>query len=332
MKRIGLLTSGGDAPGMNAAIRSCIKTAVAAGAEIYGIHRGYAGLLAEEITPLSIRDAGGIVHHGGTVLKTARCLDFHKPEKQKEAAGILRKHGIEGLIVIGGDGSMAGAAALEKEGIPTAVIPGTIDNDMCGTDETIGFDTAVNTVREAAGRIRDTAASHDRAALIEVMGRHAGNIALAAGLAAGAEFILIPEIPFDREKLACALTDMTRTGRTNSIIICAEGAADARELGKWLGEATGIDMCTTILGYIQRGGAPSARDAILGALLGAAAAEKLLEGQSGFLAGMKHGALSIISYEDAFAEEKIFDRKGYDLAVRIGAGMDVGKEALGTRN
>lgn len=325
MKKIGLLTSGGDSPGMNAAIRSVIKTAAGQGAEVFGIHRGYAGLLDEEITPLSIRDAGGIVHHGGTVLKTARCLDFHKPEKQEEAAAILRKYGIEGLVVIGGDGSMAGAACLEKLGIATAVIPGTIDNDMCGTDETIGFDTAVNTVREAAGRIRDTAASHDRAALIEVMGRHAGNIALAAGLAAGAEFVLIPEVPFDREKLAHALTDMTSMGRTNSIIICAEGAADARELGKWLGEVTGIDMCTTILGYIQRGGAPSARDAILGAVLGAAAAEGLLAGKSGFLAGMRDGRLRITSYEDAFAEKKTLDRKGYDLAVSLGAGLGIEK-------
>lgn len=320
MKRIGILTSGGDAPGMNAAIRSAVRTVISHGGLAVGIDRGYEGLLAGECQPLVWKSVGGIVHHGGTMLKTARCPSFMAPAVQERAAAILREREIGGLIVIGGDGSMAGAAALERLGIPTAVVPGTIDNDMCGTEETIGYDTAVNTVLSAASRIRDTAASHDRAAVVEVMGRHSGRIALAAGLAAGAEFTVLPEVPFSVDDIAEGLLSMQREGRTNSLIICAEGAADGRELAGELAEKTGMDICATILGYIQRGGAPSARDAILGAVLGAAAAEGLLAGNHGFLAGMKGSRTHIVSYADAFAEAKAFYKEGYDLAMRIGAG------------
>ncbi len=323
MKRIAFLTSGGDSPGMNAAIRSILRSAASRGIETWGVFRGYEGLLAGDMIRLGWRDAGGIVHHGGTVLKTARCPAFREKAAQERAAALLREKEIDALIVIGGDGSMAGAAALEALGTATATVPATIDNDMCGTEETIGYDTAVNTVLEAVARIRDTAASHDRAAVVEVMGRHAGHIALAAGLAGGAEFTLVPEVPFSKETIAAALTDMQKEGRTNSIIICAEGAADGQALARWLRDATGIDVCATILGYIQRGGAPTARDALLGAVLGAAAVDGLAEGRRGFLAGFRNSRTHIISYEEAFRETREFYQAGYDLAMRIGAGRSV---------
>lgn len=325
MKKIALLTSGGDSPGMNAAVRSVIRSGCAAGMEVWGVFRGYEGLLEGDMIELRPRSASGIIHHGGTVLKTARCPAFREKEAQKRAAALLAARGIEGLIVIGGDGSMAGAAALEKLGTATAVIPATIDNDMCGTEETIGYDTAVNTVLEAAVRIRDTAASHNRAAVIEVMGRRAGHIALAAGLACGAEFTLVPEVPFDREKLAEALSALMKEGRTNSLILCAEGAADGRELAVWLEEKTGVDMCATILGYIQRGGRPSARDAILGTLLGAAAVKGLAEGKKGFLTSVTGSRVRLLSYEEAFREKREFHREAWELAMTIGAGCGLMK-------
>lgn len=321
MKQIGILTSGGDAPGMNAAIRSAARTALSAGVRAVGIYRGYEGLLEGDTEELFWKSVGGIVNRGGTILKTARCPAFREKENQEKAAAVLRENGIDGLLVIGGDGSMAGAAALESLGVRTAVVPGTIDNDMCGTEETIGYDTAVNTALAAMSRLRDTAASHNRAAVLEVMGRHAGHIALAAGLAGGAEFTLVPERPFDRKRLAEKLTAMMREGRTNCIILCAEGAADGRELAGWLEEETGIDTRATILGYIQRGGAPSARDAVLGAVLGAAAAEGLMAGRNGFLAGVRGGRAHLVSYEEAFRSPPSFYGAGLDLALRIGAGI-----------
>ncbi len=323
MKRIGILTSGGDAPGMNAAIRSAVRTVISKGGEALGIDRGYAGLLAEEIQPLAWKDVGGIVTRGGTILKTARCPAFMEKDVQRRAAEILAKYDVGGLLVIGGDGSMAGAAALESLGVMTAVIPGTIDNDMCGTEETIGYDTAVNTVLDAMRRIRDTAASHDRAAVIEVMGRHSGRIALASGLAGGAEFTVVPEVDFSINAIADGLLAMQKEGRTNSLIVCAEGAMDGKVLSDQLKARTHMDICTTILGYIQRGGAPTARDAYLGAILGAAAADELLAGRHGFLAGMKGSRVHIVSYGDAFGEKKSFDETSYDLSLRIGAGMDI---------
>lgn len=220
----------------------------------------------------------------------------------------LKNHGIEGLVVIGGDGSVQGAAALSSIGIPTVTIPGTIDNDMHGTDETIGHDTAVNAVVSAVSRIRDTASAHDRAAIIEVMGRFAGNIALDAGIACGAEYILVPEVPFSREKLARSLIGQMKEGRTNSIIICAEGADDGRALGDWLKERTNIDICTTILGFTQRGGRPSARDSILASLLGAAAVKALLDGQIASLIGMNKGEIRILPYSEA-AKEKRYSKR-----------------------
>lgn len=319
MKKIAVLTSGGDAPGMNAAVRSVVRTATALGLDVYGIDRGYAGLLADEINVLTNRDVGGIILRGGTILKTARCMEFFHEENQRKGAEILKKYEIDGLVVIGGDGSVQGAEILSKLGIPTVTIPGTIDNDMHGTDQTIGHDTAVNEVVNAVSRIRDTASAHDRAALIEVMGRFAGNIALDAGLACGAEYILVPEVPFSREKLAQSLLAQLEQGRTNSIIICAEGADDGRALSDWLRERTNIDICTTVLGFVQRGGGPSAADSILASELGAAAVKALLEGKAAALVGMHDGKVRILDYDKADQEEKIFRKDRYELAGILGA-------------
>lgn len=319
MKKIAVLTSGGDAPGMNAAVRSVVRTATALGLDVYGIDRGYAGLLADEINVLTNRDVGGIILRGGTILKTARCMEFFHEENQRKGAEILKKYEIDGLVVIGGDGSVQGAEILSKLGIPTVTIPGTIDNDMHGTDQTIGHDTAVNEVVSAVSRIRDTASAHDRAALIEVMGRFAGNIALDAGLACGAEYILVPEVPFSREKLAQSLLAQLEQGRTNSIIICAEGADDGRALSDWLRERTNIDICTTVLGFVQRGGGPSAADSILASELGAAAVKALLEGKTAALVGMHDGKVRILDYDKADQEEKIFRKDRYELAGILGA-------------
>ena len=319
MKKIAVLTSGGDAPGMNAAVRSVVRTATALGLDVYGIDRGYAGLLADEINVLTNRDVGGIILRGGTILKTARCMEFFHEENQRKGAEILKKYEIDGLVVIGGDGSVQGAEILSKLGIPTVTIPGTIDNDMHGTDQTIGHDTAVNEVVNAVSRIRDTASAHDRAALIEVMGRFAGNIALDAGLACGAEYILVPEVPFSREKLAQSLLAQLEQGRTNSIIICAEGADDGRALSDWLHERTNIDICTTVLGFVQRGGGPSAADSILASELGAAAVKALLEGKAAALVGMHDGKVRILDYDKADQEEKIFRKDRYELAGILGA-------------
>ena len=327
MKRLAVMTSGGDASGMNAAIRSVIRTAKAMKCDIYGISRGYTGLLEEDIRCLTNRDAGGIILHGGTVLKTARCPAFFEESNQKKGAEILKKYEIDGLVVIGGDGSVQGAEIVSALGIPTVTIPATIDNDMHGTDETIGHDTAVNAVVNAVSRIRDTASSHDRAAIIEVMGRFAGNIALDAGVACGAEYILVPEVPFSREKLARSLLEQMKEGRTNSIIICAEGADDGRALGEWLRERTDIDICTTILGFIQRGGLPSARDSILGSVLGAAAVKALMNGEKGALAGMKNGEVRILPYKEAAEEEKNFKKHLYEMAGMLGAAQDNGSIA-----
>gem|GEM_PF-130160 len=237
--------------------------------------------------------------------------DGHLPVFQRELPQLLHA-----------DGSVQGAAALSSLGIPTVTIPGTIDNDMHGTDETIGHDTAVNAVGGAVSRIRDTASAHDRAAIIEVMGRFAGNIALDAGIACGAEYILVPEVPFSREKLARSLIGQMKEGRTNSIIICAEGADDGRALGDWLKERTNIDICTTILGFIQRGGRPSARDSILGSLLGAAAVKALLDGQITSLIGMNKGEIRILPYSEAAKEKKIFKKGLYTLAGILGAAQE----------
>ncbi len=299
MKRIALLTSGGDAPGMNAAVRAITRKALYEGLEVFGIMHGYEGLLNEEIVPLQLRDVGGIVNKGGTILKTARCLEFQELSYQQKGYAILRKYGIEALVVIGGDGSMAGAESLSKLGMPTITIPGTIDNDMAGTEYTIGFDTALNTVLEAVNKIRDTTTAHERVAVIEVMGRHAGHIAVQAGIACGAEIVLIPERSMSLDEACRRLYETYRSGKTYSIIIVAEGAYSAAEVHDYIEANTEFSPSMTILGYLQRGGSPSARDSIMAALMSEKAIDLLLKGTYHCLVGSIQGHIVGTPYEEA---------------------------------
>lgn len=254
MKRIGVLTSGGDAPGMNAAIRAVVRTAIYHNIEVMGVMRGYKGLIDGEVQSMNISSVSDIMQRGGTIIHTARSEEFKTPEGQEKAVRTLREFGIEGLIVIGGDGSFRGAQALSNRGINTIGIPGTIDNDIACTDFTIGFDTAINTALESIGRIRDTSSSHERANIIEVMGRNSGEIALYSGLAGGAETIIVPEFGFNIDEICKKILKGMKRGKRHSIIVLAEGAGDAIALGKQIQEKTGIETKATILGYIQRGG------------------------------------------------------------------------------
>src|SRR5215467_11030225 len=281
MRRIGLLTSGGDAPGMNAAIRAIVRHALGRSLEVVGIRRGYAGLLAGEVQPLTRAGVANIIQRGGTVLGTSRSAEFMRPEGRARAAAVLRGAGIEGLVVIGGDGTFHGATLLaEEHGVCVAGVPGTIDNDVYGTDFTIGFDTAVNTALEAIDRVRDTAASHERLFLVEVMGRTCGDIALGVGVAGGAEDVLLPESPRDLLDLAADLRHSWERGKRSSIIVVAESGEQGRSfrLAEEVGRLTGLEPRVCILGHIQRGGTPSARDRVLASRLGAGAVDILVEG------------------------------------------------------
>ena len=281
MRRIGVLTSGGDAPGMNAAIRATVRTALGSGLEVIGVRRGFAGLLAGELQPLTRAGVANIIQRGGTVLGTSRCEDFFRPEGRRRAHTVLRDAGIDGLVVIGGGGTFAGATHLAAEhGTVIVGVPGTIDNDVYGTDFTIGFDTAVNTALEAIDRIRDTAASHDRLFLVEVMGRTCGEIALGVGVAGGAEDVLIPEVPTDLQTLGAELRRSWERGKRSSIIVVAEAGEPGRvfPLAEQVRELTGLEPRVAVLGHIQRGGTPTARDRILASRLGGGAVPALLAG------------------------------------------------------
>nr|WP_295973424.1 6-phosphofructokinase [uncultured Bacillus sp.] len=286
MKRIGVLTSGGDAPGMNAAVRAVVRKAIYHGLEVYGIMGGYAGLINGNIDKLELGSVGDIIHHGGTKLLSARCEEFKTKEGQQKGFEQLKKAGIEGLVVIGGDGSYRGAKALTENGFPCVGVPGTIDNDIPGTQFTIGFDTAVNTVIEAIDKIRDTAMSHERTFIIEVMGRHAGDIALWSGLAGGAEAILIPEDGYDMNEIVERLKQSHKRGKRHSIIIVAEGVASGFEFGQKIKELTDFDTRVSILGHMQRGGSPTVFDRVLASRLGARAVELLMEGKGGRSVGI----------------------------------------------
>lgn len=291
MKRIGVLTSGGDSPGMNAAIRAVVRKAIYHDIEVYGVYQGYAGLISGQIKKLEIGDVGDIIHRGGTMLYTARCEEFKTEEGQKKGIEQLKKFGIEGLVVIGGDGSYRGAKKLTEHGFPCVGVPGTIDNDIPGTDFTIGFDTALNTVIDAIDKIRDTATSHERTYVIEVMGRHAGDIALWSGLAGGAETILIPEADYEMEDVVARLKRGHDRGKKHSIIVVAEGVGSGVEFGKKIQEATNLETRVSVLGYIQRGGSPTATDRVLASRLGAKAVELLLEGRGGRAVGIQRNTL-----------------------------------------
>lgn len=295
MKRIGVLTSGGDAPGMNAAVRAVVRKAIFHNLEVFGIYGGYTGLINGNIKKLELGSVGDIIHRGGTTLYSSRCPEFKTQEGQQKGIEQLKQHGIEGLVVIGGDGSYRGAQALTERGFPCVGVPGTIDNDIPGTEMTIGFDTALNTVIDAIDKIRDTATSHERTFIIEVMGRDAGDIALWAGLAGGAETILIPEVGYTIEEITERLKSGNERGKKHSIIVVAEGVCSGLKLGEQLKEAMNVDVRVSVLGHIQRGGSPTACDRVLASRLGAYAVELLIKGQGGRAVGIESNQL--VDYE-----------------------------------
>ena len=305
IKTIGVLTSGGDAPGMNAAIRAVVRTAIHNGINVKGIMRGYAGLLQEEIVDMESTSVSEIIHRGGTILYTARCQEFTTPEGQKKGAEICRKHGIDGVVVIGGDGSFQGAGKLSALGINTIGIPGTIDLDIACTDYTIGFDTAVNTAMEAIDKVRDTSTSHERCSIIEVMGRNAGYIALWCGFANGAEDVLLPERYDGNEQvLIDRIIENRKRGKKHHIIINAEGIGHSTSMAKRIEAATGIETRATILGYMQRGGAPTCKDRVYASIMGAKAVELLLAGKSNRLVAYKNGEYVDFDIQEALAMTK----------------------------
>ena len=308
VKTIGVLTSGGDAPGMNAAIRAVVMTALASGIEVKGIMRGYAGLLNGEIIDMDEKMVSEIMRKGGTILYTARCKEFMTPEGQEKGAQVLRDNGIDSLIVIGGDGSFKGAQALSNLGINTVALPGTIDLDIACTDYTIGFDTAVNTAVDAIDKIQDTSTSHERCSIIEVMGRHAGYIALWCNIANGADGILIPEKEeFDEQDLVETILNNRKKGKTHHIIINAEGIGESNRLAKRLEAATGIETRATILGYIQRGGRPTAKDRVYASTMGAYAVDLLLGGATNRVIAYKSGQFTDYDINEALAMKKTID-------------------------
>lgn len=317
MKTMGVLTSGGDAPGMNAAIRSIVRAAAYMGMTVKGIKRGYNGLIENNIVDLDIRSVSDIIQCGGTVLYTARCPRFTTEEGMQEAIKNCKVNGIEGLVVIGGDGSFRGARDLSLRGIPCIGIPGTIDNDIPSTEYTIGFDTAMNTVVELVDKLRDTACSHERCSVVEVMGHGAGDIALQSGLAVGATAIIVPEIGFDLQNVIDKILETKKNGRNHFIIVVSEGLCDATQLARQLQESTGIETRATILGHIQRGGNPTLRDRVVASKMGYAAVELLSKGVGNRVIGLKDNKIVDYDIFEALNMVKSFDQETYRLANTI---------------
>ena len=315
VKTIGVLTSGGDAPGMNAAIRAVVRTAINKGMKVKGIMRGYAGLLQEEIVDMDGTSVADTIGRGGTILYTARCPEFMTEEGQKRGAEICRKHNIDGLVVIGGDGSYRGAGKLSALGINTVGLPGTIDLDIACTDYTIGFDTAVNTAMEAIDKVRDTSTSHERCSIIEVMGRHAGYIALWCGIANGAEDILLPErYDGNEQMLINRIIDNRKRGKRHHIIINAEGIGHSASMAKRIEAATGIETRATILGYMQRGGAPTCKDRVYASIMGAKAVELLEKGKTNRVVAYKHGEFLDFDIQEALNMKKEIPEDQYEIS------------------
>ena len=315
VKTIGVLTSGGDAPGMNAAIRAVVRVAINKGLKVKGIMRGYAGLLEEEIVDMESTSVSDTINRGGTILYTARCKEFTTPEGQQRGAEICRKHGIDGMVVIGGDGSFKGAGKLSALGINTIGLPGPIDLDIACTDYTIGFDTAVNTAMEAIDKIRDTSTSHERCSIVEVMGRNAGYIALWCGIANGAEDILLPErYDGDEQALINRIIENRKRGKKHNIIINAEGIGHSSSMAKRIEAATGIETRATILGHMQRGGTPTCKDRVYASIMGARAAELLVEGKSNRLVAYRKGEFVDFDIQEALNMKKDISEEQFNIA------------------
>ena len=318
IRKIGVLTSGGDAPGMNAAIRAVVRTGKYYGLDVMGVRKGYNGLINGELITLDARSVSDILQQGGTMLQTARCLEFKEEAGVMKACEVARVFGLDGLIVVGGDGSFRGARDLTRHGLPTIAMPGTIDNDISCTEYTIGFDTCLNTVIEAVDKIRDTSTSHSRCSVIEVMGRNAGYIAINAGIACGAEVILVPEqkFNFDEDVLRPILEGKLR-GKKHSIIIVAEGIGGVLDMAKEIEEKTGIETRATILGHIQRGGSPSARDRVIASCLGARCVELLIEGKSNRIVCLRDNNIVDIDIEEGLEMKKELPKDMIELARKL---------------
>lgn len=314
MRNIAVLTSGGDSPGMNAAIRAVVRTSIYNGLKVYGIRRGYNGLIHGDVVEMNLSSVGDIIHRGGTILRTARCEKFQTEEGLQKALNIIEVFDFDGLVVIGGDGTFRGAWELCKRGVACVAVPGTIDNDLPYTDYTIGFDTAVNTVVDAINKIRDTTTSHERISVIEVMGRNSGDIALYAGLAGGAESIIVPEMYYSTDEVCKRLLQGKNRGKLHSIILVAEGAGKATALAEEIHKKINMEVRVTILGYLQRGGNPTAFDRILASRLGSKAVEVLMNGDSGKAVGIRDNKIIIEPIDKALEMKKKFDVDMYELA------------------
>ena len=317
MKRIGLLTSGGDAPGMNAAIRAVVRSGLYFGMEVYGIERGYAGLIDDTMTKMEMRSVSNIVQCGGTRLRTARCLEMITPEGQKKALRTLEKHKIEGLVVIGGDGSFRGAKVLSEYGVPTIGIPGTIDNDLEYTDYTLGFDTAVNTCLDVINKLRDTMTSHERVCVVEVMGRHCGDIALYSGIASGAEIIVVPEIEFNIQEIVSKIRRSRANGKHSNIVVIAEGVMSAEKFAQQLQSVTEYSVRPTCIGHVQRGGSPSMADRMLAAQFGNKAVRLLNEGIGNRVVGTRNNKIIDMDIIEAVSMKKTFNHELYETLQMI---------------
>lgn len=314
MKAIAVMTSGGDSPGMNAAARAVVRTALFEGVEVWGIYNGYKGMLDDDMEKLTSRSVSDLIQRGGTFLGTARCPEFKTEEGRKKGLENLRKHGIEGLVIIGGDGSLTGGALLSKLGMPIVGLPGTIDNDVWGSDYTIGADTAANTIVDAINKLRDTASAHRRIILIEVMGRKSGWLAMMSAIAGGAEFVLVPEVKYNIDEMCKELKAAYDRGKRYSIVVVAEGAGSAVDIGKVVAEKTGIDTRVSVLGHIQRGGSPTVEDRMKASMLGEKAALALISGVSNVVFGFDAGKVVSINLFDAVNNQKTLDPELVRLA------------------
>ena len=317
MKKIVVLTSGGDSPGMNAAIRAVVRTGIFHGLEVFGVERGYTGLIEGQIFPMNISSVGGIMQRGGTILKTSRCEKFKTKEGLDIALQKLKEFNIDGLVTIGGDGTLRGIRELSALGVKTMGVPATIDNDLSKTDMAIGVDTALNTVIGAIDKIKDTASSHERAFLIQVMGRNSGYLALMGGIAGGVEVILIPEISYNLREISLKLKEGYQRGKTHCIIIIAEGVGKIYEISKFLEDKIGFETRVTILGYLQRGGSPSAFDRLLASRLGAAAVEHLLKGETSKMVGLMGNKIEATDLEVVLSQQKTISQDLYNLALML---------------